>query len=295
MAERARLAGLRKDGATLPVEISLSPVPTASETFVLAVIRDATETRPRTDLADLARGGGRSAGHRRSARPGGSSPVPGRAELADRGRPARRRVRERLSEALDQLDDVIQEIRDYAFTSGGDGGMPAPGRTLRDGMAGDLSRHPGEEAPDGRDGDPAQYRPVECPAQRTERRPVDAGQRQQRAPRPVGASLRSASRTGNNPPPGPVASQRSASPADLSVQDSSRTCTRTSLETPPGPRGPGQGRTRPPMARTGHRSRRVAPAFPARRRSRHPAGPHRQRTPLHFTGPAARTDRDVSP
>ena len=45
MAERARLAGLRKDGATLPVEISLSPVPTASENFVLAVIRDATETR----------------------------------------------------------------------------------------------------------------------------------------------------------------------------------------------------------------------------------------------------------
>ena len=36
-------------------------------------------------------------------------------------------VRERLSEALDQLDDVIREIRDYAFTSGGDGGAdPAP-------------------------------------------------------------------------------------------------------------------------------------------------------------------------
>ena len=50
MAERARLAGLRKDGATLPVEISLSPVPTASETFVLAVIRDATEPGRRNDL-----------------------------------------------------------------------------------------------------------------------------------------------------------------------------------------------------------------------------------------------------
>ena len=55
MAERARLVGLRKDGATLPVEISLSPVPTASENFVLAVIRDAAEPRPRNDLADLAR------------------------------------------------------------------------------------------------------------------------------------------------------------------------------------------------------------------------------------------------
>ena len=56
MAERSRLAALRKDGATVPVEISLSPVPTASETFVLAVIRDATESRRRGDLADLARG-----------------------------------------------------------------------------------------------------------------------------------------------------------------------------------------------------------------------------------------------
>ena len=45
-----------KVGATLPVEISLSPVPTASESFVLAVIRDATETGRRDDLLDLARG-----------------------------------------------------------------------------------------------------------------------------------------------------------------------------------------------------------------------------------------------
>jgi hypothetical protein len=44
-----------KDGATLPVEISLSPVPTASESFVLVVIRDATETGRRDDLLDLAR------------------------------------------------------------------------------------------------------------------------------------------------------------------------------------------------------------------------------------------------
>jgi len=124
MAERTRLVGLRKDGATLPVEISLSPVPTASENFVLAVIRDAAETQQRNDLADLARDAAADqaqvtrdlldrvvhhlfqVGH--SLQTAASLP----ADV----------VRARLAHALDQLDDVISEIRDYAFTSGGDGG-----------------------------------------------------------------------------------------------------------------------------------------------------------------------------
>jgi anti-anti-sigma factor len=130
MAERTRLAGLRKDGATLPVEISLTPLPTASEDFVLAVIRDATQTRRRNDLADLARDAAADQTHitsdlldrvvHRLFQVGLSlqtaASLPGDV------------VRQRLSEALDQLDDVIHEIRDYAFTSGGAGGEadPAP-------------------------------------------------------------------------------------------------------------------------------------------------------------------------
>jgi anti-anti-sigma factor len=120
MADRARLAALRKDGTTFPVEISLSPVPTATERYVLAVIRDATVARRRDDLADLARD-----------MVADQSPLT--KGLLDRvvqhlfqvglslqaaadlpGEVARRR----LSEALDQLDEVIHEIRDHAFTLG---------------------------------------------------------------------------------------------------------------------------------------------------------------------------------
>ena len=130
MAERTRLAAQRKDGATFPVEISLSPVPTATEHYVLAVIRDATEARQRDDLADLARGV--AAGQPQLAR-----------ELLDRvvqhlfqvglslqaaadlpGKTAR----ERLGEAMDRLDEVIDEIRDYAFTAGEQGGGPGRDR-----------------------------------------------------------------------------------------------------------------------------------------------------------------------
>jgi len=129
MAERARLAGLRRDGATLPVEISLSPLPTASEHFVLAVIRDATQPRWRTDLTDLARGAV-------TDQPQATRDLLDRVTQrlfqvglslqAAAGLPGDV-ARERLAAALDQLDDVIHEIRDHAFTYGDTGGAdPAP-------------------------------------------------------------------------------------------------------------------------------------------------------------------------
>jgi anti-anti-sigma factor len=127
MSERARLVGLRNDGVTFPVEISLSPVPTADGHFILAVVRDATETRRRGDLADLARAAAAEQTHRVQ-------------ELLDRvvhslfqaGHSLQTAIdlprevaRERITEALGRLDDTIREIREYVFSADGQGAPPA--------------------------------------------------------------------------------------------------------------------------------------------------------------------------
>ncbi len=128
MGSRARLVGLRKDGATLPVEVSLTPVPTATGLFVLAVIRDATEARRREDLADLARAA--VAEHTRRDQ-----------ELFDRVVQSLFRVglslqaaadlpselaRERITDALRELDDTIRDVRGYAFAPPSPGPSPSP-------------------------------------------------------------------------------------------------------------------------------------------------------------------------
>jgi len=117
MADRARLVGLRQDGSTIPVTITLSPVPTASGHFVLAVVRDATHEHGPDDLADLVRGVLADQAHHAG-------------ELLDRvvaglfhvglsletaaGQPAEL-ARERIGEALERLDDTVHEIRDHVF------------------------------------------------------------------------------------------------------------------------------------------------------------------------------------
>jgi PAS domain S-box-containing protein len=127
MGVRARLVGLRKDASTVPVEISLSPVPTATGHFTLAVIRDVTEVRRREDLADLARAAVAEQTHRGQ-------------ELFDRvvhslfnvGLSLQAAIdlpsdvaRERIAEALGRLDDTIHEIRDHLFAVR-DQGAPPP-------------------------------------------------------------------------------------------------------------------------------------------------------------------------
>lgn len=119
MRDRARLVGLRKDGATVPVEISLSPVPTATGHFTLTVIRDATEIRKHKDLADLARAavaGQADRGQELLDRVVHSLYQVGLSLQAAAGLPSDV-ARERITDALARLDDTIHDIRDHSFAS----------------------------------------------------------------------------------------------------------------------------------------------------------------------------------
>lgn len=119
MADRARLVGLRKDGTTVPVTITLSPVPTASGHFVLAVIRDATHERAQDDLVDLVRAVLAEQAQRAEVlldRIVGSLFHVGLSLDTAAGQPTEL-ARERIGEALQRLDDTVHEIRDHVFLS----------------------------------------------------------------------------------------------------------------------------------------------------------------------------------
>jgi len=119
MADRARLVAVRRDGGTVPVTITLAPVPTAGGHLVLAIVRDATHARHRDDLtALLSATAAREAELSRELldRVVASLFHAGLSLQAAASLPADA-ARERITGALQHLDDTIHEIRDHIFRS----------------------------------------------------------------------------------------------------------------------------------------------------------------------------------
>lgn len=123
MGQRARLVGARKDGSTVPVTITLSPVPTANGHLVLAVVRDATRASLPGDLASMAWAAADEQDERTQELLGRvvtSVFQVGLSLQAAVSLPATL-ARERVTAALTDLDAVIHEIRDHTFRLPGSG------------------------------------------------------------------------------------------------------------------------------------------------------------------------------
>jgi len=119
MADRARLVAVRRDGGTVPVTITLAPVPTDGGHFVLAVVRDAAHAHYGDDLvALLSAAAAREAELSRELldRVVASLFHAGLSLQAAASLPAEV-ARERISDALRHLDDTVHEIRDHIFRS----------------------------------------------------------------------------------------------------------------------------------------------------------------------------------
>jgi PAS domain S-box-containing protein len=127
MRAGARLAGLRKDGTTFPLQVSLAPLPAAADSFTIAVVRDLTGTRQEGDLADAARAAAAAEQEHRGQELLDrivhnlfSTALSLQAAINEPGEVARPRI----TEALQGLDDTIREIRDHAYTTRREGRTP---------------------------------------------------------------------------------------------------------------------------------------------------------------------------
>jgi PAS domain S-box-containing protein len=119
MADRARLVAARGDGGTVPVTITLAPVPTEGGHLVVAVVRDAAHAGHRDDLvALLSAAAAREAKLSRELldRVVASVFHAGLSLEAAAGLPAGE-ARERISDALRHLDETVHEIRNHIFRS----------------------------------------------------------------------------------------------------------------------------------------------------------------------------------
>jgi anti-anti-sigma factor len=135
MGTGARFVGLRKDGATFPVDVSLSPVANATGQFALAVVRDVSDAGRRHDLADLARAAAavKQARRERQLLDGVVN------SLFHLGISLQTAIdlphdiaRRRITEALQRVDDTIRSVQDYVFSTRDQAGPshpPPPGRS----------------------------------------------------------------------------------------------------------------------------------------------------------------------
>jgi two-component system sensor histidine kinase/response regulator len=122
------LTGLRQDGTTFPVEISLSPVPTATGRFSLAVVRDMTAVRSLGDLDAAAAAA--AVGQQVDRSQELLDTIVARLHQVGVGLQAaadlaRDTAGPHIEEALRTLDDTISQIRDSTF-AGREGHGPSP-------------------------------------------------------------------------------------------------------------------------------------------------------------------------